>query len=313
MAILIDPPEWPAHGQLWSHLVSDTSYDELHAFARELRVPRRGFDLDHYDVPARRYEQAVALGALPVPGRAVVHALRDAGLRVRQIDRDRVTPGRRLGFLRSEWARLGGLLGVPETVRHRSGWADLGDDLERRWREPHRSYHDERHLEDVLLTLDHFETLAEDVAPETLLAAWFHDAIYTGRGGVDERDSAEYAAAALRELSVGQGVGERVRELILATDPAFAGEAPPERLAHLHDADLWVFASPPERYAQYTAGVRAEYAHLAPERFRAGRAEILRGFLERPRLYRTEPAHRMWDERARENVAAEIRALTSGN
>ena len=33
MAILIDPPAWPAHGTLWSHLVSDSDYDELHAFA----------------------------------------------------------------------------------------------------------------------------------------------------------------------------------------------------------------------------------------------------------------------------------------
>lgn len=310
MAVLIDPPEWPAHGQLWSHLVSDTSYEELHRFARELRVPRRGFDLDHYDVPGRLYERAVQLGARPVAGRAVVHALQSAGLRVRQIDRARVTPDRRREFLRSEWLRLGELVEVPSTFRHRDAWASLGDDLERRWREPHRSYHDDRHLEDVLLTLSQFETLEEEVAPETLLAAWFHDAVYTGTGGNDERDSATFALSALRELSVGHGVGEQVRELILATDPAFAGSAPPARLAHLHDADLWVFASSPERYAEYTAGVRAEYAHLSPERFRAGRAEILRGFLDRPRLYRTEHAHHMWDARARDNVSKEIRSLT---
>ncbi|MBN9613926.1 MAG: DUF4031 domain-containing protein, partial [Actinobacteria bacterium] len=29
MAILIDPPQWPAHGTLWSHLVSDADYEEL--------------------------------------------------------------------------------------------------------------------------------------------------------------------------------------------------------------------------------------------------------------------------------------------
>ena len=51
--ILVDPPAWPAHGRLWSHLVSDTSYDELHAFARRLGIPARGFDRDHYDVPGR--------------------------------------------------------------------------------------------------------------------------------------------------------------------------------------------------------------------------------------------------------------------
>ena len=79
--ILIDPPRWPAHGRLWSHLISDTSFDELHAFARMLGVPGRGFDRDHYDVPAERYDAAVRLGAQPSTSREIVTALRRAGLR----------------------------------------------------------------------------------------------------------------------------------------------------------------------------------------------------------------------------------------
>ncbi|MGI8415272.1 MAG: DUF4031 domain-containing protein, partial [Nakamurella sp.] len=52
MSVLIDPPRWPAHGRVWSHLVSDASLDELHAFAGTAGIPERGFDRDHYDVPA---------------------------------------------------------------------------------------------------------------------------------------------------------------------------------------------------------------------------------------------------------------------
>lgn len=78
--ILIDPPAWPAHGQLWSHLVSDVSYDELHEFALRAGVSR-GFDRDHYDVPASRYDDIVAAGALPVSSREIVVRLRSAGLR----------------------------------------------------------------------------------------------------------------------------------------------------------------------------------------------------------------------------------------
>ena len=44
MAILIDPPYWPAHGRLWSHLVSDTSVEELHAFAERLGIPKGTVD-----------------------------------------------------------------------------------------------------------------------------------------------------------------------------------------------------------------------------------------------------------------------------
>ncbi|GGL07071.1 hypothetical protein Sme01_12070 [Sphaerisporangium melleum] len=94
MAVLIDPPAWPGpRGLLWSHLVSDVSLDELHAFAARLGVPPRAFDRDHYDVPETVYEQAVALGAEPVPARTLVRRLTDAGLRRRR----RVVEGRALG------------------------------------------------------------------------------------------------------------------------------------------------------------------------------------------------------------------------
>ena len=82
--ILIDPPNAEGHGRLWSHLASDESFDELHAFARELGIPERGFDRDHYDVPAESYDQVVSLGAEPVSSRELVRRLRDAGLRRRK-------------------------------------------------------------------------------------------------------------------------------------------------------------------------------------------------------------------------------------
>lgn len=83
--ILIDPPSWPAHGRLWSHLVSDESLDELHEFASRLGVPARGFDGDHYDIPAELYDKALAAGAQPVRSREIVRRLHAAGLRKRKI------------------------------------------------------------------------------------------------------------------------------------------------------------------------------------------------------------------------------------
>ena len=40
--------------------MSDTSLTELHDFAERVRLPRRLFDEDHYDVPAERYDEVVA-------------------------------------------------------------------------------------------------------------------------------------------------------------------------------------------------------------------------------------------------------------
>ena len=79
--ILIDPPLVPMHGRLWSHVASDISYAELHDFARRVGIPARGFDRDHYDVPAEMYDAVVAAGAVPVSSRELVRRLRDRGLR----------------------------------------------------------------------------------------------------------------------------------------------------------------------------------------------------------------------------------------
>ncbi|MGJ6961626.1 DUF4031 domain-containing protein [Streptosporangium sp. G11] len=98
MSVLIDPPNWPGpHGLLWSHLVSDNSTGELHAFAELLGAPRRAFDRDHYDVPETVYERAVALGAEAVSSRELVTRLIASGLRRRKVrpgaDSSRIDPG----------------------------------------------------------------------------------------------------------------------------------------------------------------------------------------------------------------------------
>ena len=87
MTVLIDPPIWPGHGMLWSHLVSDTSYAELHEFAARLGIPRRAFERDHYDVMAESYAGAVAAGARPVTSREIVRRLHASGLRRRKVSR----------------------------------------------------------------------------------------------------------------------------------------------------------------------------------------------------------------------------------
>ena len=82
MALLIDEPRWWFKERLWSHLVSDTSLDELHTFAEQSGIPRRGFHGDHYDVPEDHYDAVVARGAVPTPTRELLRKLRAAGLRL---------------------------------------------------------------------------------------------------------------------------------------------------------------------------------------------------------------------------------------
>jgi len=84
--------------------VSDTSVEELHAFAARVGIPRRGFEGDHYDVPEERYAAVVAAGARPIDGRELLKRLRDSGLRISKRKHERVlqsTPD-------APWLPLGG-------------------------------------------------------------------------------------------------------------------------------------------------------------------------------------------------------------
>jgi RimJ/RimL family protein N-acetyltransferase len=81
VTILVDECRWPFRGRLWCHLISDSSFDELHRFVSKLAIPRVAFQGDHYDLHETGRALAIAHGALPVSGREVVHALRASGLR----------------------------------------------------------------------------------------------------------------------------------------------------------------------------------------------------------------------------------------
>lgn len=83
MAILVDTAIWPLGGRRWAHLVSDTSFDELHRFAASLGIPVQAFQGDHYDVPTDVRREAIDLGAEAVSCEELVRRLRAAGLRRR--------------------------------------------------------------------------------------------------------------------------------------------------------------------------------------------------------------------------------------
>ena len=80
MTILIDKPLWHFKGERFSHLVSDSSFEELHDFAAKLGLPEQAFHGDHYDIPERFWQRAIDLGATATDSREVVRRLRKADL-----------------------------------------------------------------------------------------------------------------------------------------------------------------------------------------------------------------------------------------
>lgn len=286
--MLIDTPRWPAHGTTFSHLVSDASLVELHEFAARAGIREAAFDRDHYDVPARRYDELVTLGATPVEGRELIRRLRASGLRV---------PGRQ----RSEK--------VASVLRQRwplDGADDVRDDLLQRWSEPHRHYHGTGHLLAVLEALD---LLARPSAPAVVvrLAAWFHDAVYDGVPGSDEEASARLAQDALPGHLSGADIAEIARLVRLTTTHQTSPHDASGAL--LIDADLAILGSDGSDYDRYVSQVRQDYAHVDDAAWRAGRASVLERLLALDPLYRTARGRELWGRAAQANLRGELARL----
>jgi len=185
--------------------------------------------------------------------------------------------------------------------------AALKDDLLAAYAEPGRHYHDTRHLAEVLARLDELR-LAGVAFDRTVveLAAWFHDAVYDGERDAEER-SAAWAEDSLPAYA-GQRVVAEVARLVRMTEFHDPDDADVDGCA-LSDADLAILAAGQERYDEYAAAVRREYAHLSDEQFCAGRAQVLQGLLDKERLFHTAYARDHWEAPARANLARELMAL----
>lgn len=184
-----------------------------------------------------------------------------------------------------------------------------GAELLGRYAEPHRRYHDTAHLADVL---DRVEQLRGQASFVDLirLAAWFHDAIYDPTSVDNEDRSARLAEDVLGELGVHNQLCAEVSRLVLVTTAHDPGPADPNGQV-LCDADLAVLARPQPQYDDYARAIRAEYAHVPPADFRAGRARILRALLDRPAIYATAPARAAWEAPARANLKRELDQLAA--
>jgi predicted metal-dependent HD superfamily phosphohydrolase len=212
------------------------------------------------------------------------------------------TPGGLLERLHADWLDLVGAF-VAAAGPAEQAFADLAA----RYAEPSRFYHDLRHLDDVLTTVGRLRDQARNLAA-VRFAAWFHDAVYDTRAHDNEERSGDLAAEVLGGLQVPAAVAGAARSLILLTKTHRA--APDDHDGHvLLDADLAILGAPPVRYAEYGAAIRREYAWVPEEQYRVGRRRVLEGFLRRARLYYLDVMHAALEDRARQNLAAEIAAL----
>ena len=326
MSIYIDPPTWPAHGTVFSHLISDASLAELHEFAAAAGISERAFDRDHYDVPAHLYDELVRAGAKELSGAELTRTLIASGLRIPLKERpEKIRPR----LLRAWEAAFAPRLNTPR-LKHveapaelrtqlTAQVAELGESLLQAWEQPHRAYHHSGHLSQMLTDLDRlYAHRTQGSTPLALvLAAWFHDAVYEGAPGEDERRSEQLASASLEPLvTAGLLSGDELQMVSLLVRATATHELPksvdlpagyePADIQFFLDADMAILAADSARYHRYLRGVRSEYSHFDDEAFRTGRTTFLRSILGRKRIFLSEEGLQLWEEPAQTNLQAEL-------
>lgn len=207
--------------------------------------------------------------------------------------------------LGATWAAAWSALGRPAP-------AGLQAELMTAWSESHRHYHDQRHLRECLALWARWREHSPR-AGEVAIALWFHDAIYDPQApvsGSNELNSAAWAARSLVRAGADSDTAQRVHDLVMATQhnaPAALGSSLEAQL--LVDIDLAILGSPAERFERYNQDVRKEYAWVPGFRYQEARAQVLQGFLDRPRLYHGPHAVQLFEAQARINLAAALSRL----
>ncbi|MGB5809853.1 MAG: hypothetical protein WBG86_04935, partial [Polyangiales bacterium] len=203
-------------------------------------------------------------------------------------------------------------IGTLDRARFAAAWRAVGAShdnasawLADRYAEEHRAYHDAEHVAECLAWFDRVRGLAKRPA-EFEVALFFHDSIYEPLASDNEASSAEQLRHFAREAGMPTEAAERIARLIesTATHGATSGDA-----ALLADIDLMILGASPARYARYEREVRREYAAIDEVSYRKGRAQVLRGFLERVEIYRTPRLATRLEAQARDNLSSALSPL----
>jgi predicted metal-dependent HD superfamily phosphohydrolase len=190
---------------------------------------------------------------------------------------------------------------------------EVGQALLDRWSDEHRHFHNLRHLAAVLHRVDQLaeETHEPDVVR---LAAWYHGAVFNAERKVADTSPGEQSTASAdlaREELTGLGVPPRAAARVADLVNAIVRHAPDPTdfdAAVLNDADLAMLAAEPQRYKEYKAAVRAEYAHIPTDVYLKARIRVIERLLARKSLF-LSPMGTAWEEPARQNLDMELHRL----
>lgn len=142
-------------------------------------------------------------------------------------------------------------------------------------------------------------------------AFWFHDAVYDHDEGLFSNEEAS-AQLWLKSGLNAAGDAADVAELIRATDHFQAAGIGHRLKDVILSADLAILGQDDEVYLAYTRAIRAEYGHVADQRFREQRSQALthlRGKAQAGQLFGDAHFADYYNDKAIENMTREIALL----
>lgn len=188
--------------------------------------------------------------------------------------------------------------------------------IRQRYSEPARHHHNLDHLEQMAaLVAEYGQYLSNPTA--VALALFFQYFEYDPKS----QDNEERCIEAFRQFAEEARIPTdselflSVTELIQLTKLHSTDEHKQEGMfgredKHFFlDLDMCVLGSGPAEYKDYTEKVRLEYSFVPDAVYKNLRSKVLRSFLQIPNIFSTEPFRAKYEDRAKDNIRAEIAEL----
>lgn len=179
------------------------------------------------------------------------------------------------------------------------------DDIRSRYSQPWRYYHTLFHIYEFTQLEQKFIACFKDPA-RIKRPKWLHDIFYDPKSKVNEENSAKYGGELFRRLGVPDNIIIETQKYILASKTHTLPEGEENHdLAFFLDFDLWILASPQDRYQQYIMQLRAEYEYIPGTIDIQKRINFLENMLARKKIFNTSQMRREYENQARVNMEKE--------
>ncbi len=175
--------------------------------------------------------------------------------------------------------------------------------LNKKYSEKHRCYHTLLHIESMLKLFQKYQQQITN-KDDFLFALFFHDSIYSVVFSGNEEKSADYTVRTLQQINYPAPQISTVNDYILAIKNHSTTND--MDLQFLLDFDLAVLGANEKTYLNYTQQIRREYKLYPDFLYKKGRIKMLEHFLNKKRIFQSEPLFQLYENQARFNIEEEL-------